>query len=98
MRRAQVDVYAPRSRSGAEHGGIATMEYCNDNRAREVESTERPAGNRTSDIVPRAVIRPEALSYHLLRPRSTGPADVPLVGEAYRCWSEVWTETFRELE
>jgi hypothetical protein len=57
------------------------------------------APNRTvSNVVPRAVIRPDLLSYHLLRPRDVGVAEVPLVGEAYRCWSEVWRETFRELE
>jgi hypothetical protein len=51
-----------------------------------------------SDVVPRAIVRPEALSYHLLRPREAGPADVPLLGEAYRCWSEVWHDTFAQLE
>jgi hypothetical protein len=51
-----------------------------------------------SDVVPRAVIRPELLTYSLLSPRSIGIADVPLVGEAYRCWSEVWHETFAELD
>jgi hypothetical protein len=55
--------------------------------------------NRTvSKVVPRAVIRPELLSYHLLRPGHVGAAEVPLVGEAYRCWAEVWKETFQELE
>lgn len=52
----------------------------------------------TSDVVPRAVVRPEALTYHLLRPREVGPADVLLVGEAYRCWSDVWHDTFAQLE
>jgi len=51
-----------------------------------------------SDIVPRAVVRPGALSFPLLRPSDIGPADVPLVGEAYRCWAEVWKETFAELD
>jgi hypothetical protein len=51
-----------------------------------------------SDIVPRAVIHPESLTYHLLRPKAAGPADLALVGEAYRCWSEVWQEAFAELE
>ena len=41
---------------------------------------------------------PEALTYHLLRPAAAGPADVPLLGEAYRCWADVWQETFAELE
>jgi hypothetical protein len=57
------------------------------------------APNRlVSDVVPRAVIRPELLSYHLLRPSQVGVAEVPLIGEAYRCWSEVWKDAFRELE
>lgn len=47
---------------------------------------------------PRALVRPEALSYHLLYPQAVGPADVPLIGEAYRCWAEVWRETFAVLE
>jgi hypothetical protein len=51
-----------------------------------------------SRIVPRAVVRPEALSYHLLRPGDAGPAEVPLMGEAYRCWEETWSATFGELE
>ncbi len=51
-----------------------------------------------SDVVPRAQIVPEALSYHLLRPTTAGPADLPLLGEAYRCWTEVWQETFAELD
>lgn len=47
---------------------------------------------------PRALIRPDALAYRLLRPGAAGPADVPLLGEAYRCWAEVWRETFAALE
>lgn len=43
-------------------------------------------------------VDPELLSYHLLRPRQVGPADVALIGEAYRVWSEVWSETFLELD
>lgn len=53
---------------------------------------------RRSEVVPRAVVRPEELSYHLLSPRNAGPADIPLLGEAYRCWSDVWKDTFRELD
>ncbi len=53
---------------------------------------------RRSEVVPRAVVRPEELSYHLLSPRNAGPADVPLLGETYRCWTEVWADTFRELD
>jgi len=44
------------------------------------------------------VVRNEALSYHLLRPKSAGPADIPLLSEAYRCWSEVWKQTLDELD
>jgi hypothetical protein len=51
----------------------------------------------SSGIVPRAVIRDEALTYHLLRPQHAGPADLPLLSEAYRCWSLVWKETLEEL-
>jgi hypothetical protein len=43
-------------------------------------------------------LNPELLSYQLLRPRHVGLADVALIGEAYRCWSEVWSETFQELD
>jgi hypothetical protein len=49
-------------------------------------------------VVPRAVIRPEELTYHLLYPREAGSSDAPLLAEAYRCWSAVWKETFRQLE
>lgn len=51
-----------------------------------------------SEMAPRAVIDTAALSYHVLRPRSAGPADLPLLGEAYRCWSEVWRQTLLELD
>ena len=57
-----------------------------------------PRSQMESGVVPRPVVRPEALSYHLLRPRQCGPADVPLLGEVYRCWSEVWKQTFWELD
>ena len=46
----------------------------------------------------RAVVHLPALSYHGLDPRNVGPADVPLMGEAYRCWSDVWKQAFYELE
>lgn len=65
---------------------------------RPIESATSVRRHPESEIVPRAVIAPNALSYHLLRPSDVGPADVPLVGEAYRCWTEVWKETFAELE
>jgi hypothetical protein len=59
----------------------------------------RPEETRhASGIVPRAVVRNEALSYHLLHPKNAGPADLPLLGEAYRCWSTVWTQTLEELD
>jgi hypothetical protein len=51
-----------------------------------------------SGFVTRAVLRGEALTYHLLRPKQAGPADLPLLGEAYRCWSEVWKQTLEELD
>jgi hypothetical protein len=51
-----------------------------------------------SEIVPRPVLKPELLSYHLLRPRDPGPADLALLGHAYQCWSDVWTQTFAELD
>ncbi len=44
------------------------------------------------------MIRPDALAYRLLSPGEVGAADVPLIGEAYRCWAEVWRETFAALE
>ena len=50
------------------------------------------------DRTVRRSIEPELFSYRLLSPRNCGIADVPLLGEAYRCWSSVWTETFRELD
>ena len=69
---------------------------------RQAHSTaddRRPHETRhASGIVPRAVVRSEALSYHLLRPKDAGPADIPLLGEAYRCWSEVWNRTLDELD
>jgi hypothetical protein len=46
----------------------------------------------------RPVIEPEQLTYHLLRPRQIGLADVALIGEAYRVWSEVWSQTFRDQD
>jgi hypothetical protein len=40
----------------------------------------------------------EKLSFRVLHPRACGPADVPLIGEAYRCWSDVWSRTLLELD
>jgi hypothetical protein len=62
------------------------------------ESAPDVARRADSRIVPRAVVRPEALRYRLLHPRDAGPADVALMGEAYRCWEETWRLTFGELE
>ena len=38
------------------------------------------------------------LSFHRLSPRRAGPLDLPLLGSAYECWSQVWKQTFTELE
>jgi hypothetical protein len=77
-------------KKAAEHIGWTTV-------SRGVPAKVVP--NRTvSSVVARAVVQPELLSYHLLRPRDVGVAEVPLIGEAYRCWSEVWKEAFQELE
>jgi len=46
----------------------------------------------------RGLLRPELLSYSILTRRRCGLTDVPLLGEAYRCWSSVWTEVVRELD
>jgi hypothetical protein len=67
--------------------------HCDTNESAALAAAERPSG-----VVPRAVVCPEALSYHLLRPRQAGPADVPLLGEAYQCWAEVWKQTLLELD
>lgn len=54
--------------------------------------------NSRSGVVPRAVIDPAQLTYRILRPGRAGSADVPLLGEAYRLWSEVWHQTLLELD
>jgi hypothetical protein len=46
----------------------------------------------------RGVIRPDALSYHRLKPDGAGPADIPLLGAAYECWSAVWKEHLYERD
>jgi hypothetical protein len=62
-------------------------------------NSRRPQAQRpVSDLVPRAVVRPETLSYHILRPKAAGPADLPLLGEAYSQWRAVWTKTLLELD
>ena len=56
------------------------------------------SSERQTSVTLRPRIDPQQLSYHLIRPRQIGLADVGVVGEAYRCWSEVWSETLRELD
>jgi len=46
----------------------------------------------------KSVIEPAWLSYHLLRPSRRDSADPCIRIEAYRVWSEVWRQTFFELE
>lgn len=46
----------------------------------------------------RPQVDPSRLTYHLLRPRDSDPADALILAEAYRCWIEVWQQTFYELE
>lgn len=46
----------------------------------------------------RPVVQADLLSFHRLSPRQAGVLDLPLIGSAYQCWSEVWRETFAELE
>lgn len=59
---------------------------------------DQPRKHPESGIVPRAVVDPAQLTYHVLRPSLSGPADAPLLGEAYRLWTDVWHETLRELD
>src|SRR5580704_8535273 len=60
----------------------------------------RTPSHASSDVAPRQrnIVDTERLSYHLLRPQQSGPADLPLLGLAYRCWSEIWTQTLAELD
>lgn len=51
-----------------------------------------------NDRSERPVIQPELLSFHRLSPRHAGVIDAPLLGAAYECWSDVWKQTFSELE
>jgi hypothetical protein len=60
-----------------------------------VSDTSRRA---QSIVVPRPLLTRELLTCHLLRPRDPGPADLALLGEAYQCWSDVWSQTFEELD
>ncbi|MDP9151833.1 MAG: hypothetical protein M3O36_18075 [Myxococcota bacterium] len=67
--------------------------------AEDTPPAEGALGKRSgSGIVPRAIVEPDRLGYHLLRPRNAGPADMPLLGEAYRCWSPAWEEHLCERE
>jgi hypothetical protein len=61
-------------------------------------SRETGARRPVSDVVPRAVLRRDALSFHLLRPAGSVGADRELLYEAYRAWSDVWKQTFYELD
>lgn len=56
------------------------------------------SSERSTSVTLRPRVDPQQLSYHLVRPRHVGLADVGVVGEAYRCWSEVWSETLHELD
>lgn len=74
--------------------------YCMNNVARTTFSGMHDIATSSPDTTslhrvdateaPRPVIDPGQLSYHLLRPREVGPADVPIIGVAYECWSSVW--------
>ena len=44
------------------------------------------------------VVQPDLLSFQRLSPRRAGAIDLPLLGSAYECWSQVWKQTFTELE
>lgn len=52
----------------------------------------------TRQPAPRPVVQPDLLSFQRLSPRRAGALDLPLLGSAYECWSEVWKQTFTELE
>ena len=67
-------------------------------KAIEEPQSRTPSAAPQSGFVPRPAVRPEALSYHRLHPRAAGIADAPLLGEAYRCWRDVWKTTLRELD
>jgi hypothetical protein len=58
----------------------------------DVTSAAPPTGSERTEV------RHELFSYRLLSPRAIGIADVALIGEAYRCWSESWTATLQELD
>jgi hypothetical protein len=64
----------------------------------DAASNRVPVRRMESGVVPRAVLQLDTLSYRLLSSRAVDPADAPLLAEAYRCWSDVWHETFLELD
>src|SRR5260370_40032402 len=74
--------------------------------ARHLRSEELPADPTASGtprtvrslVVQRPTLQPELLSFHLLSPKDPGPADLALLGEAYQCWTDVWKQTFEELD
>jgi hypothetical protein len=53
---------------------------------------------RKREVATSPVLGLEALSYHRFSPRNLDSADIPLIDEAYRCWSEVWKATLSELD
>jgi hypothetical protein len=57
-----------------------------------------PGRRFDSGISMRAVVRPEALRFTVLRPTSAGPMDLPLLGAAYECWRGVWEETLHDVD
>ncbi len=63
--------------------------------ARDLSTTDAPRG-ANSAVVPRAQLRADALTYQLLKPRDAGPSDLPLLVEAYDCWSATWKEMLSE--
>lgn len=51
----------------------------------------------SNDVGPEAAAELSAYSWALLRPSSRVSRDRALLHEAYRCWREVWSATFAEL-
>lgn len=63
----------------------------------EIVTIQPPGHSRPSDIRTRPVVEPTQLSFCNISLRDTGVADLPLVGAAYECWSNVWGQTFQDL-
>jgi hypothetical protein len=57
-----------------------------------------PQANSDREPGARPVVEADLLSFHRLSPRQAGAIDLPLLGSAYQCWSDVWKQTFAELE